>query len=243
MQKRRAFTLVELLVVIGIIALLIAILMPALARAKEAANRTKCASNLRQLTMAAMLYAADDKTGVYIWYDGSGAGDDLSPLWPKYLKSLQITVCPSTQNVVRSNVLDAAKVPVDLKVHKDAGDGSGGHSYEGREMMWPGTWPDGKVVPASPRMLKTSRNVRRTSEVCLLMDGDDAKGGGTNNWPDKQNNHGAAGVNVSYLDGHVEWTPMGRPLLRAYIWGYYNPNLPGEIYSRYGVRTNPWGFN
>lgn len=59
--ERKAFTLVELLVVIGIIALLISILLPVLRRAKEAAARTVCASNMHQMGMVFLQYHADAK--------------------------------------------------------------------------------------------------------------------------------------------------------------------------------------
>src|SRR3954466_5030347 len=57
----RAFTLVELLVVIGIIALLLAILLPALSRARESANRAVCLSNVRQVATAFISYTADNR--------------------------------------------------------------------------------------------------------------------------------------------------------------------------------------
>src|SRR3954466_4399531 len=62
--KKAAFTLIELLVVIAIIAILAALLLPALATAKERGRRTRCVSNLHQLGTAIQIYANDNNDGI-----------------------------------------------------------------------------------------------------------------------------------------------------------------------------------
>jgi prepilin-type N-terminal cleavage/methylation domain-containing protein len=68
-RSQPGFTLVELLVVIGIIALLVAILLPSLGRAREQARQTACLSNLRQLGMMYQLYANDNHDQIPLGYD------------------------------------------------------------------------------------------------------------------------------------------------------------------------------
>ena len=119
-SRRSGFTLVELLVVIGIIAVLISLLMPALSKARQAAHQTVCQSNMRQLSMAMLMYANENRQYVPIWNwefrdppyaqpPGSGVAHADPPgqffqnglIW-RYVKSEGIYRCPSFPEILQN---------------------------------------------------------------------------------------------------------------------------------------------
>jgi prepilin-type N-terminal cleavage/methylation domain-containing protein/prepilin-type processing-associated H-X9-DG protein len=244
MNKRTGFTLVELLVVIGIIAVLIAMLLPALSKARQSAKSVACMSNERQLGVAMMLYAQENKGrftgGRTVWagptwmWDLSTTKSVSSKSWnwafegiwrPNSTGRSIVFVCPVSKPEV--DVMRSSGQAVDITYAINGFL----HTYDIGHPTW--------------FHLNKVSQVKKSSECAYLMDmhaGPLSITGGIfplfnawdgdhfrYTWP-----HSGQKRNVLYVDGHVgtvtekEWPSLTPPVLPD--WSAPDPNaLPTTL--------------
>ena len=201
---KRGFTLIELLVVIAIIAILAAILFPVFAQAREAARKSSCLSNLRQLGTACQMYVQDND-GVFQLYSQTAALNPVVQLQP-YTKNRAIWVCPSDDNATVRAMTSPTTVsynfnnqlnnqsesafarPADLVIT---------HDSDPSEVGWTegNTWDDGKT---------TDWPQYRPNGCTNSGSGGTAKPCGTNSYTLKWFTRHSGSFNALFYDGHAK---------------------------------------
>ncbi len=249
MRGDRAFTLIELLVVISIISLLVAILLPALASARESARRIQCASGVRQMLFAVVAYDTDFLAvpcGKYNQANGVRVG--AYALKQHYGVTLQMVECPDSNVPVSGIRFRWTTVNDD----SDQGDmtyvflsGAGGHPRYPKWLGWEsstlphrasGFFPSMSISKAFSCYNDDAQTIllkqQQPSRLPVIFDLNYMGYGVSVStlMPDFSNHllsgGGGAGSNVGFQDGHVQWS---------------NPNN-GEAWNVFGGTASNSGY-
>ncbi|MBI3991365.1 MAG: DUF1559 domain-containing protein [Candidatus Omnitrophica bacterium] len=235
MKKRSGFTLVELLVVIAIIAILAAMMLPTLGKAREMAMRAVCKGNMKQIGLAMQMYAGDYQ-GYYPLYqwvtNPPGAWNAASSQWllgwGGYIKHYGGRDASWVQDPPDSNIdIEAIKRWV-LHCPSDKNMPNAGNTF-----------------PWYSYAYAYNLSERDTGDTVVLVDQSSDNANKADAWKYHPanaagplgtafKNHGNDGVNALYLDGHVEWVPDEKTRDRI-----YNREENGYDSNEIGTIRNP----
>jgi len=160
--QRPGFTLIELLVVVAIIAILAGMLLPALSKAKEKGKSASCINNLRQMSIASLLYA-DDQEGRYPFTFQVRGNNVFRKAWFNFIQPYQQTtnllLCPSKTRKFRELV---ALYPSDLQ---DKAVSNYQMNFRLGGCDWPGVWDQSQWKP------EKDTDVRNPAATVAMTDG------------------------------------------------------------------------
>lgn len=244
--KQRGFTLIELLVVIAIIAILAAILFPVFARAREAARKASCTSNLKQIATGMLMYAQDyDEKfpagksncshGPFDSWNQNGMGIDdfhmqamyFAALTQPYIKNVQVFHCPSARDNIFKDWFSGGQAPVALRAM-----GFRGIDYE---------WKLASALAA--RCGHSMASYSQPAQMMMVVE----------NWstgaPHDSENFGTidpkSSVNVAFADGHVKFMRNSQHLMAGKC-GASNPygaNRWVDLHWRVRPTDCGWDWN
>lgn len=208
-ESRTGFTLVELLVVIGIIAVLIAMLLPALSRVRDSATTISCQSNMRQLAQATLIYAHSNRGALpFSTKDDSGANPLRQGVpWFTYMANNvpeKVRQCPGLTAKRWDN---ATKKMVFPTVDQWSDEFKGLHWIAVNQTVFPRNdqWQPapGNVGTAIGRKLS---QFNRSAEIMMIIDNDkqDFAGGWHPGEHLRFRHSGGESINIGFMDGHVE---------------------------------------